>query len=181
LTALTDGGRVGGGTPMAPRHTPPPSTPSGAADRARRPSLERTPGIVDPHGSRMALASQRCWYGSLLTHSVRRGCVFCRLATSLASRDTDSIPRVSPPYPKEGGYVSPPLGPRTPARNSANRCPAKWSSLPHLGNRLTCPLHHPVLAALGPWQRDFCRIDAPTFKDAPRSVHREFDNCPISV
>lgn len=24
--------------------------------------------MVDPHGSRMALASQRCWYGSLLTH-----------------------------------------------------------------------------------------------------------------
>jgi hypothetical protein len=35
-----------------------------------------SPGMVDPHGSRMALASQRCWYGSLLTDSVGKGVCF---------------------------------------------------------------------------------------------------------
>src|ERR1700738_3466650 len=36
-------------------------------------------------------------------------------------------------------------------------------------------------APLAPWQRDVPCVDAPTFKDAPRSVRRELDNRPISM
>ena len=41
--------------------------------------------MVDPHGSRMALASQRCWYGSLLTDSVRRGVFFAPVPAGAAN------------------------------------------------------------------------------------------------
>jgi len=36
-------------------------------------------------------------------------------------------------------------------------------------------------ASLDPWQRDVSCVDAPTFKDAPRSVRSQFDDCPISM
>jgi hypothetical protein len=32
-----------------------------------------------------------------------------------------------------------------------------------------------------PRQRDVPCVDAPTFKDAPRSVRSQFDDCPISM
>jgi hypothetical protein len=37
------------------------------------------------------------------------------------------------------------------------------------------------LPALDPWQSEICGIDTPPFKDAPRSIHREFDNRPIPM
>jgi hypothetical protein len=43
-------------------------------------------------------------------------------------------------------------------------------------------LHVPrATAALDPWQRDVPCVDAPTFKNAPRSVRSQFDDCPISM
>jgi hypothetical protein len=32
-----------------------------------------------------------------------------------------------------------------------------------------------------PWQPDVPCVDAPTFKDAPRSVRSQFDDCPIAM
>jgi hypothetical protein len=41
--------------------------------------------------------------------------------------------------------------------------------------------HPGAPAPLDPWQRDVPCVDAPTFKDVPRSVHSQFDHCPISM
>jgi len=51
------------------------------------------------HGVRVRLPGQRCWYGSLLTHSVRRGVFFAVWRPVLDSRDTDSIPQGLTPPP----------------------------------------------------------------------------------
>jgi hypothetical protein len=54
-----------------------------------------------------------------------------------------------------------------------------WSALP--GRDGGGPSHR-LPSNLGPpWQTDFRHIDAPPFKDAPRSVRGELDNRPISV
>src|SRR6266478_9331200 len=60
------------------------------------------------HGVRVRLPGQRCWYGSLLTHSVRRGVFFAVWRPVLDSRDTDSIPQGLTPLPKRGGGMSHP-------------------------------------------------------------------------
>jgi len=55
--------------------------------------------MLDPHGSRMALANQRCWYGSLLTDilpPVQAGDRLRIAETPIRS------PRVSPPTQKRG-------------------------------------------------------------------------------
>jgi hypothetical protein len=46
---------------------------------------------------------------------------------------------------------------------------------------LIARLHVPrPTAAPDPWQRDLPRVDTPTFKDVPRSVPSQFDDCPLS-
>src|ERR1700730_15421931 len=53
---------------------------------------------------------------------------------------------------------------------------------PRSSGFLIARLHVPwATAALDPWQRDLPSVDAPTFKDMPRSVRSQFDACPISM
>jgi hypothetical protein len=53
-----------------------------------------------------------------------------------------------------------------------------------LSRATTCRpmLHVPrPTAALDPWQSELCHINTTTFKDVRRSVHGQFETCPISV
>jgi hypothetical protein len=53
---------------------------------------------------------------------------------------------------------------------------------PRSSGFLIARLHVPwATAALDPWQRDLPSVDPPTFKDVPRSVRSQFDDCPISM
>jgi hypothetical protein len=43
-------------------------------------------------------------------------------------------------------------------------------------------LHVPgATAAFDPWQRDLPGVDTPTFKDVPRSVRSQLNDCPIPM
>jgi hypothetical protein len=82
-------------------------------------------------------------------------------------------PRTSFPDPKSFGGTPMALWLRP---QSQIRCQ------PRSPGFLIARLHVPrATAPLDPWQRDVPCVDAPTFKNAPRSVRRELDNRPISM
>src|SRR5216684_4842240 len=95
---------------MAPRHTPPPSTPSGAADRARRPSLNFFPR-TDAGNGRSARFENGAREPTLLVRLAfdalrQKGVCFSVRRPVLLAETPIRSPRVSPPYPKEGGVCS---------------------------------------------------------------------------